>query len=175
MVSSTYRVVVYVLSRWICLIAVQELGNQVPDLLEAATSPRAEPENLDDIQPSPVYVEQSDVASACPGSPKLSPKPSPKMSKPIPKPSNPLEAAMFKQLFPEQPKVVVKKSLSEMQAEGGSRPSGVSPAMTRRDSRTCDADSGLCTFRHDVTHWLGEHLISLFVDLYHLPLVHPSD
>ena len=111
-----------------------------------------------DIQPSPAFVKQPDVITSA--SPKLTPKSSPKMSTTVPVPSNPLEAAMFKQLFPEQPKVVVKKSLAEMKAESGNKASGVSPAMARRDSRT-DNETGLLYLP---CYWLGEQLSDLTLD-----------
>lgn len=93
-----------------------------------------------EIEPSPAYVKQLNVT------PVPSPIASPKIVK-APLPSNPLDAAMFKQLFPEQPKVVVKKSLSAMQAECGSMSPVKTPVMTRRDSRTENAEStGLLLF-----------------------------
>ena len=118
------------------------VGKDTPDLLKAEGDMNGEVASMEDIQPSPVPAKKLEVSAAA-TSPLASPKASPKVAaKPPPVPSNPLEAAMFKQLFPEQPKVVAKKSLAEMQAESGSKSTGVSPAMTRRESHT-DGESGL--------------------------------
>lgn len=87
------------------------------------------------------------------------PPSSPKPSKPAPVPSNPLEAAMFKQMFPEQPKVVVKKSLAAMQAEGGPGRATVSPMMNRRDSSTENGTAGNIIVVA-LIFWLGEHNFS---------------
>lgn len=98
--------------------------------------------NLDDIEPSPALLKAA-LRQATPSTtPELSPQLAPKIVKPPSVPSNPLEAAMFKQMFPDKPKVIMKKSLAEMQAETGTKPTAVSPIMIRRDSRTTDGEPG---------------------------------
>lgn len=42
------------------------------------------------------------------------------------KPDNPLEAAMFLQMFPETPKPIIKKSLAEIAAESSPKKTGSS-------------------------------------------------
>lgn len=112
------------------------------DLLEATGELKDAPDSLDDIQPSPAFVLQPEVTPTPPASPNPT-KSSHKVSKPGPTPTNPLEAAMFKQLFPEEPKVAVKKSMAEMLAEGGSKGPGVSPTMSPRRESGTETDAGL--------------------------------
>lgn len=98
-----------------------------------------EDSNLQLIDPEPI----TPISTILPVKENKAPTTS-KPSKPIPVPSNPLEAAMFKQMFPEEPKKVVKKSLAAMQAEaGGSRvPPTSPPAISRRDSSTENGAAG---------------------------------
>lgn len=89
---------------------------------------------------------------------------SPKPSKPMPVPSNPLEAAMFKQMFPEEPKKVVKKSLAAMQAETGVKAPSTSPSVTRRDSSSAEnGSSGKYNCQQQVTVIviISHHIVGL--------------
>jgi len=145
-----------VLTSWFLIWSL--LSQPVTQLSEALLSAgelKDEEIDLDtrEIEPSPVLLAAipPDAANT-PSIPKPSPKSPAKVTKPPQPPSNPLDAAMFKQLFPETPKVAVKKSLAQMQAECNTKApaasSAVSPIVTRRESQT-GSESGL--FRHIVT------------------------
>ena len=78
---------------------------------------------------SEAIISTSSVSQPVAASP-ASPSKASKTAAPVKKPDNPLEAAMFLQMFPEEPKPIVKKSMAQMAAESSPKKSPNTAAVS---------------------------------------------